>query len=91
MYFGYILQAGATLPGEGFDPATGITTRHDSGVKRWIRGYRKSLIWHTFILIYILLGLASSGMGTWAAVEGLISLFGPGGTAATNFGCASPV
>ena len=35
-------------------------------------------------------GLASSGMGTWAAIEGLIAVFGPGGTIQTSWGCAGP-
>src|SRR3984957_9163963 len=62
LYIGYRCQVDAALPGEGFDPATGITTRHDSGLKRWIRGYSKN--WHVNILntIYFLGGLATSGM-----------------------------
>jgi hypothetical protein len=31
LYIGYRCQIDAILPGEGFDPATGITIRHDSG------------------------------------------------------------
>ncbi|KAF2152768.1 transmembrane amino acid transporter [Myriangium duriaei CBS 260.36] len=91
VYIGYRCQLGAQLPGEGFDPATGVTTRHDTGIKRWIRGYTK--VWYITIpnTIYFLGGLACSGMGTWAAVEGLIAVFGPGGTVATSFGCAAPV
>jgi hypothetical protein len=42
-------------------------------------------------VFYFLGGLACSGMGCWAAIEGLIQVFGPGGTVATSFGCASPV
>jgi len=90
MYFGYNIQINAALPGEGFDPATGITTRHDGGMKRWVRGYFKSPFLNTFLALYILAGLASSGMGTWAAVEGLLAVFGPGGTVATAFGCSNP-
>jgi hypothetical protein len=91
LYIGFRCQVDAALPGEGFDPATGITTRHDSGLKRWIRGYSKN--WHVNILntIYFLGGLATSGMGCWAAITGLIAVFGPGGTVATSFGCAAPV
>ena len=91
LYIGFSCQIGAMLPGEGFDPHTGATTRHDTGMKRWIRGYKK--YWHIniFNTIYFLGGLATSGMGCWAAIVGLIQVFGPGGTVATSFGCAAPV
>ncbi|KAJ5833190.1 Transmembrane amino acid transporter family protein [Penicillium riverlandense] len=90
LFLGWMINDGASLPGEGFDPATGVSTQHDHGPKRWMRGYMAK--WHinTLVLIYALASLATSGMGTWAAVEGLISIFGPGGTVATSFGCASP-
>jgi hypothetical protein len=91
LYIGFRCQIDAELPGEGFDPHTGVTTRLDSGWKRWVRGYKKN--WHinTFNVFYFLGGLACSGMGCWAAIEGLIQVFGPGGTVATAFGCDSPV
>lgn len=91
LYLGYRCQLDAILPGEGFDAATGITTRHDSGMKRWTRGFMKHWYLNTFNVIYFLGGLVCSGMGTWAAVEGLIAVFGPGGTEATSFGCGAPV
>ncbi|KAI7164959.1 amino acid transporter-like protein, partial [Hortaea werneckii] len=91
MFVGYLVQRGASLPGEGFDPVTGQTTRHDSGMKLWVRGYKKHFFINTFTTLYFLAGLACSGMGTWAAIEGLIQVFGPGGTVATSFGCAVPV
>ena len=91
LYIGFRCQVDAALPGEGFDPHTGVTTRHDAGMKRWVRGFKKN--WHinTFNTLYFLGGLACCGMGSWAAIEGLIAVFGPGGTVATSFGCASPV
>ena len=91
LFVGFMCQIGAELPGEGFDPHTGVTTRHDTGTKRWIRGFMKNWHLNTFYSIYFLCGLACCGMGSWAAVEGLIEVFGPGGTVATSFGCAAPV
>ena len=91
LYVGYSCQQGAMLEGEGFDPTTGRTIRHDSGMKRWTRGFMARWPINTLSVLYFLGGLACSGMGTWAAVEGLITIFGPGGTVATSFGCASPV
>ncbi|EXJ87654.1 hypothetical protein A1O1_04578 [Capronia coronata CBS 617.96] len=91
MYMSTIIHKAAELPGEGFNPATRETIRHDHGLKRWIRGYKKTWLRSTIALIYVLLGLACCGMGTWAAIEGLIDVFGPGGTVAVSFGCPVPV
>jgi len=91
LYVGYCCQIGAALPGEGFDPTTGVTIRHDSGMKRWVRGFKKQLAMNTMNMIYFFGALATSGMGAWAAIVGLISIFGPGGTIATSWGCTAPV
>lgn len=91
LYIGFNCQIGAALPGEGFDPATRITTRHDTGLKRWTRGYFK--FWHINIIstIYFLGGLATSGMGSWAAITALIDFFNGESSIATSWGCAAPV
>jgi hypothetical protein len=60
-------------------------------LKRWIRGFKKTWLRSTIALIYVLLGIACCGMGTWAAIAGLIDVFGPGGTVAVSFGCPVPV
>ena len=91
MYLSTTIHKAAELPGEGFNPATRVTIRHDDGVKRWMRGFKKTWLVSSITTIYILLGLACCGMGTWAAIEGLIAVFGPGGTVATSFGCPVPV
>ncbi|KAL7936500.1 transmembrane amino acid transporter domain-containing protein [Trichoderma chlorosporum] len=91
LYIGYRVKTDAALPGEGFDPVTGVTTRHDSGLKRWTRGFMANWPLNTMNVIYFLGGLVCSGMGSWAAIVGLIQVFGPGGTVATSFGCAVPV
>lgn len=89
MYVAYKIQCGAKLDGEGFNPETGATVRHDSGVKRWIRGYKKTFVVSTLVILYTAAGLATSGMGTWAAIEGLIAQFGPGGQIVTSWGCVA--
>lgn len=91
VYLGWSMHEGASLPGEGFDPVSGETTYHDAGPKRWTRGFFARWWVNVPVFLYLLGALASSGMGTWAAVEGLIAIFGPGGTVATSFGCPSPV
>lgn len=90
-YFGYNIQKDAALPGEGFDPHTCTTIRHDNGWKRLLRGFMKRWWFHTPVGLFILASFACSGMGTWAGVEGAIAVFGPGGTVATSFGCGVPV
>lgn len=91
VYLGWSIQVGAELPGEGYDPTTGQTTTLDRGMKRWARGFMAKWYFNIPCLLYGLASLATSGMGSWAAVEGLIEVFGKGGTVATSFGCASPV
>jgi len=91
LYVGYRCQIDAMLPGEGFDPETGVTVRHDGGFTRWSRGFRKCLALNSMNVIYFLGALATSGMGAWAAIIGLIDVFGPGGTIATSWGCTAPV
>lgn len=90
LWVGYMCQIGAQLPGEGFDPATGITTRHDSGFKRWSRGFKAYFWLNTMNVLYAAGALACSGMGSYAAIVSLQTLFGPGGTVATSWGCAVP-
>lgn len=90
-FLGWLIHEGATLPGEGFDPITGETTYMDKGPKRWVRGFMERWKLTTPVLVYGLCALACSGMGSWAAIEGLIAIFGPGGTVATSYGCESPV
>ncbi|KAK4541720.1 hypothetical protein LTR36_007429 [Oleoguttula mirabilis] len=91
MFLGYNVTRNASLPGEGFDPKTEVTTRHDAGYKRWVRGFKKQWWLNTIMALYFMAGLACSGMGSWAAIEGAIAVFGPGGTVATSWGCAAPV
>lgn len=75
MFIALQIQEGARLPGEGFDPNTGITTRHDSGMKRWARGFFKNWYLTIPVLLFTLAGLAASGMGTWSGTEALITAF----------------
>ena len=90
MYLAYKIQDGARLPGEGFDPATGVTTRYDNGMKRWRRGFIKTWYMTVPVLIFTGCGLAASGMGTWAAVLGLESAYSAGGSVLTSWTCKNP-
>lgn len=88
MYLVYKIQDGARLPGEGFDPATGVTTRYDTGTKRWIRGFFKAWYITIPVLVFTLGGLAASGMGTWAAVLALEEAFAS--SSFSSWGCCNP-
>jgi hypothetical protein len=90
LYVGFQIQLGAMLLGEGFDPHTGVTIRYDTGMKSWVRGYFKDWLLTLSNTIYFFGRCACCGMGSWAAIEGLISIFVPEGTAATSFRCAAP-
>jgi hypothetical protein len=90
LYVGFQNQLGAMLAGEGFDPHTGITIRYDTGMKNWVRGYFKNWLLAISNTNYFFGRCACCGMGSWAAMEGLISIFVPEGTAATCFGCTAP-
>ncbi|KAJ5904442.1 hypothetical protein N7504_006825 [Penicillium tannophilum] len=90
MYLGYAIQEGSRLPGEGFDPYTGQTIRHDTGISRWTRGYMKNWYITIPVTIFTGAGFAASGMGTWAAVLALESAYGPGGSLTTSWTCTNP-
>jgi hypothetical protein len=64
LYLAYSIQTGAKLEGEGFDPYTGATTRHDNGMKRWTRGFMKKWYINLPVTIFVCAALATSGMGT---------------------------
>jgi len=85
---GYNVQKDAMLPEEEFDPRTGLTNRVDSGLKRWIRGYKKKFFLNTFDVLYSLGALATAGLGIWASITGMHNAFLT--TPVTPFTCANP-
>lgn len=87
---GFRIKKGAMLAEESFDEVSRKYVRLDGGIKRWTRGYAVSWYWNTFDLVYFLGSLAAVGLGTYAAVEGLIDSFG-GNSVATSWGCVAPV
>jgi len=87
---GFEVKKGAMLPEESFDPVTKTYVRLDGGMKRWIRGYKKSFFLNTFNVFYLLGALVVCGMGMYSAIHALMEAFGGGSTVATAFGCTSP-
>lgn len=88
--FGYLIQKNAMQEGEGFDPATGQVIYHDRGVKRWVRGFfAKQWYLNAWHVIYAGGALAVSGLGTYAAIEALITAFK--NPQINAFSCQSPL
>jgi hypothetical protein len=78
------------LPDEVFDEASKKYIRKDEGVKKWMRGFKKTWLITSFNIFYFLGALVVCGMGMYAAIKALMTAFGAGGTVATSFGCKSP-
>ncbi|KAJ5723994.1 hypothetical protein N7488_002029 [Penicillium malachiteum] len=85
---GYHVQKDAMLPEEEFNPQTGQAQRVDSGMKRWIRGYKVKFWWNTFDLVYALAALSLAGLGIWASVVSMNETFKS--TPLTPFSCTNP-
>ena len=90
LHFAYNSKKNAIRAGEGFDPATGTVIRHDTGIKRFVRGFMSDN-WYLNVwnVIYFLAALATAGLGIWAAVENLILIYASPQLSA--FGCTSPL
>lgn len=89
LHFGFQIQKDAIQSGEGFDPATGQTIRHDRGMSRYIRGYKRNILWNTFHVVFFLGSATTAVLGIYSAIKGMIDSYASGAT--TSFGCDSPV
>ncbi|KAJ5309609.1 uncharacterized protein N7443_002070 [Penicillium atrosanguineum] len=79
--------------GEGFNPMTGATVRHDHGIKRLARGFAslgpKRIMLSVFNIFYFFGALALAGLGAYSAIVTLKSAYAESVT--TSFVCTSPV
>jgi hypothetical protein len=87
---GYFIKLNAIGEGEGFNPNTGVVTRHDTGLKRWIRGFFSGR-WYRNIFNVIYLGgaLATAGLGAYASIQSMIDEFQ--NPQLNSFTCTSPL
>jgi hypothetical protein len=90
LVIGFRIKRDAMLPDESFDETTLKYTRHDDGMQRWTRGFLKHWYFNVFDVLYLLASLVTVGLGSYAAIEGLISSF-DGTSVATSWGCTAPV
>ena len=89
LHIGYQIQKAAIQSGEGFDPATGQTIRHDNGMTRYIRGFKQNILWNSFHIFFFLGSATTAVLGIYSAIVGMIQSYGSGAT--TTFSCDSPV
>jgi hypothetical protein len=87
---GFKIQRDAILPEETFDTATGHVSRVDYGIKRWIRGYKKELVWNLWDTVFFLGSVVTGILGIYASIDAMHHNY------ATNpnlnaFSCSSPV
>ncbi|KAG0650724.1 hypothetical protein D0Z07_2310 [Hyphodiscus hymeniophilus] len=91
LQLGLNLQIDGMLPeaGEGFDPVTGVTTRTDRGMKRWLRAYMKKPLLNTFNILFMLASISIAVLGIWASCVGLKLAYAT--RPKSSFSCSSPV
>jgi len=83
---GAMIKRDAMQEGEGFDPTTGQTIRHDTGFRRWARGFSKNFLLNSWNIFFFLGALVTAGLGCYSAIEGLIAAFAVGHQ--TSFSCS---
>ncbi len=86
---GFQVKKDALQAGEGFDPATGRSTHHDSGFARYRRGYMKKFLFNTFNLVFFLGSCVTAILGIYSAAKGMKDAYAAG--APPSFSCRSPV
>ncbi|MCJ1260427.1 hypothetical protein MMC22_000288 [Lobaria immixta] len=79
----------AMQAGDGFDPQTRTTTRLDSGLTRWKRGFSKRWAFNSWNLIFCLGSAATAVLGIYSAAKGIKDSYAAG--AQPSFSCRNPV
>lgn len=86
---GFLTLRDAMLPGDGFNPATGQTVRQDAGFSRLRRGFSKRLLFNAFNVFVFLGSLATSILGIYASILGMIKAYSSGSS--SSFTCTNLV
>lgn len=87
---GFKVQRDAILPDETFDPSTGRVERKDSGLGRWLRGYKKEILWNLWDTVYFLGSTVTAILGIYAAISGMHAAYVTNPNVSA-FSCRSPV
>ena len=81
-------QRGATLSGDTFDTTRERATHVDSGLKKWIGGHNKELVWNLFDTIF--LGpVTSTVLGIYASIDSMHIAYATNPNL-TTWSCKSP-
>lgn len=90
-FFMLVLQVkkDAMQAGDGFDPQTRTTTRLDSGLTRWKRGFSKRWAFNSWNLIFCLGSAATAVLGIYSAIKGIKDAYAAG--APPSFSCRNPI
>lgn len=90
LHLAYTMQKNSARDGEGFDATTGVTTKHDSGLKRYIRGF---FYGHWYINVWHLIhaggALSVAGLGAYAGIVSMKDAFQ--NPQVNSFQCQSPL
>jgi hypothetical protein len=89
MMIGFKTQRDAITPQDTFDPVTGRVTHVDSGIKRWIRGYSKELLWNLCDTIFWLGSCVTAGLGIYSAISSMHTAYTTNPNL-TGWSCKSP-
>lgn len=87
---GFKVQRDAMLPDEGFDPRTGRVSHKDRGFKRWVRGFKKELLWNLWDVIFFLGSCVTAVLGIYTAIFSMHEAY-ISNPNVSSFSCNSPV
>jgi hypothetical protein len=87
---GLEIKRDAVREGEGFDPATGQTFRHDKGFRRWARGFMAKRWYVKAFNVFVAMGaLVTAALGMYSSILGIVDAFKGGRNMA--FSCGGPI
>lgn len=89
LMLGFKAQRDAILPEESFDPTTGRVERRDHGMKRWMRGLKKEILWNTWDLVFGLGAATTAVLGIYASLSGMVTNY-KSNPNLTGWTCNSP-
>jgi Transmembrane amino acid transporter protein len=91
MAFGFFAQRDAIdeAAGEGFNPATGQTVRHTTGVRRFLRGFMKKPLFNAWNVFLFLAYLCCAILGLYSSIVGMQIQYSTG--VGVSFSCDSPL
>ena len=75
LMLGFKIQRDAVTEGDTYDPNTRQVTHVDKGFGRWMRGYKKELLWNLFDTLYYLGACTTAILGLIAGFKTMVSAY----------------